>query len=284
MKARHVLATTPTATTDAASSENMRLEGKVALITGAAMGVCGEPMGIGGATAWLFAREGAKVALSDLNEDKGRRSADQLRDRGYSAIFVPLDVASEENWIRAVSQTVSAFGRLDILVNGAGNVIAGGIEDSTLEAWDSLMAVHAKGPFLGTKHAVPEMRKVGGGSIVNVSSIDGLHGTSMGAGYPAGKAASRLFSKSAALQYAQENIRVNSIHPGYVETPLSRTIANWPNGPTLEELKARRVSRVPMKREASPEELANAILYLASDDSSYVTGSELVVDGGFSAQ
>ena len=258
--------------------------GKVALITGAAMGVCGEPMGMGGATAWLFAQEGAKVALSDLNETMGQRSAEQLRDRGYSAIFVHLDVTSEENWIRAIRETVSAFGRLDILVNCAGNVVPGDIESSTVETWDSLMAVHAKGPFLGTKHAIPEMRKVGGGSIVNVSSIDGLVGTRIGAGYPAGKAASRLFSKSAAIQHAHENIRVNSVHPGYVETPLSRSIVDWPDGPTPDELRARRIDRVPMKREASPKELAYAILYLASDESSYVTGSELVVDGGFYAQ
>ena len=258
--------------------------GKVALITGAAMGVCGEPMGMGGATAWLFAQEGAKVTLSDLNETMGQRSAEQLRNRGHSAMFVHLDVTSEENWIRAIRETVSAFGRLDILVNCAGNVVPGDIESSTVETWDSLMAVHAKGPFLGTKHAIPEMRKVGGGSIVNVSSIDGLVGTRIGAGYPAGKAASRLFSKSAAIQHAHENIRVNSVHPGYVETPLSRSIVDWPDGPTPDEQRARRIDRVPMKREASPKELAYAILYLASDESSYVTGSELVVDGGFYAQ
>ena len=262
----------------------MRLGGKVALITGAAMGVCGEPMGMGGATAWLFAQEGAKVVLSDLNEAMGQRSAEQLRNQGYSAIYVNLDVTSEENWVRAIRETVSTFGRLDILVNCAGNVVPGDVETSTVEAWDSLMAVHAKGPFLGTKHAIPEMRKVGGGSIVNVSSIDGLVGTRIGAGYPAGKAASRLFSKSAALQYAKENIRVNSVHPGYVKTPLSKRILDWPNGPTPDELRTRRTERVPMKREASPMELAYAILYLASDESSYVTGSELVVDGGFSAQ
>ncbi len=241
-------------------------------------------MGMDGATAWLFAQEGAKVALSDLNETMGQRSAEQLRNWGYSAIFVHLDVTSEENWIRAIRETVSAFGRLDILVNCAGNVVPGDIESSTVETWDSLMAVHAKGPFLGTKHAIPEMRKVGGGSIVNVSSIDGLVGTRIGAGYPAGKAASRLFSKSAAIQHAHENIRVNSVHPGYVETPLSRSIVDWPDGPTPDELRARRIDRVPMKREASPKELAYAILYLASDESSYVTGSELVVDGGFYAQ
>ena len=247
------------------------------------MAVCGDPMGIGGATTWLFAREGAKVVLSDMNDDMGQRAADQLRDRGYSAIFVHLDVTSEPNWVSAIHETVSTFDRLDILVNSAGNVIEGTLEESTVEAWDSLMAVHAKGPFLGTKHAIPEMRKVGGGSIINVSSIDALTGINPGAGYPAGKAASRLFSKSAALQYARENIRVNSIHPGYVETPLSRTFVK-PGGLTLEELRARRISRVPLKREASPEELAHAILYLASDESSYVTGTELVVDGGFSAR
>ena len=262
----------------------MRLRGKVALITGAAMGVRGKPMGIGGATAWMFAREGAKVVLTDIDENMGQKSASQLRKQAYSAMFIRLDVTSETDWISAIQEAVTAFGRLDILVNSAGNVIEGTLEESTVETWDRLMAVHAKGPFLGTKHAIPEMRRVGGGSIVNVSSIDGLSGINPGAGYPAGKAASRLFSKSAAVQYAHENIRVNSVHPGYVRTPLSRTLTQRPNGPTVEELEARRIGRTPMGREASPCELAHAILFLASDDSSYVTGTELVVDGGVTAR
>ena len=155
----------------------MRLAGKVALVTGAAMGLKGERMGIGGATAWMFAREGAKVALCDVNEELGQTTASQIREEGHDATFVFLDVTSEQGWINAIQATVSAYGKLDILVNSAGNSIPGGIEETTVEVWDDLLAVHAKGPFLGTKHAIPEMRKVGGGSIINISSINGLTGS-----------------------------------------------------------------------------------------------------------
>ena len=262
----------------------MRLAGKVALVTGAAMGLKGARMGIGGATAWMFAREGAKVALCDVNEELGQTTASQIREEGHDATFVFLDVTSEQGWINAIQATVSAYGKLDILVNSAGNSIPGGIEETTVEVWDDLLAVHAKGPFLGTKHAIPEMRKVGGGSIINISSINGLTGSGASPGYTAGKGASRIFSKVAAVQYAKEKIRVNSVHPGYVETPLSRTRVGMPGGTTEEELASKRIAQTPMGREATPDELAYGILYLASDESSFVTGSELVIDGGFYAQ
>ena len=256
----------------------MRLEGKVALLTGSASALQGELMGFGGAAAWLFVREGAKVALSDINDEVGRRAVSELVDSGADAIYLHLDVTSEAQWKAAVQATISAFGRLDILVNNAGTGATYTVEETTEEVWDAQMAVHAKGMFLGTKHAIPEMRQVGGGSVINVSSINGLIGSPTSAAYHAAKGAVRLFTKAAAIQYAKDSIRVNSIHPGYAMTPLTREMFS-----DSDQL-AVRIARVPMGRAASAVEIANAILYLASDESSFVTGSELVVDGGVTAQ
>ncbi len=256
----------------------MRLEGKVALITGSASALQGELMGFGGAAAWLFVREGAKVALSDINDDIGRRAVSEIVDSGADAIYLHLDVTSEAQWKEAVQATISAFGRLDILVNNAGTGATYTVEETTEEVWDEQMAVHAKGTFLGTKHAIPEMRQVGGGSVINISSINGLIGSPTSTAYHAAKGAIRLFTKAAAIQYAKEGIRVNSIHPGYAMTPLTREMFSDPAQLGV------RIARVPMGRAASAVEIANAMLYLASDESSFVTGSEVVVDGGVTAQ
>ena len=256
----------------------MRLEGKVALITGSASALQGELMGFGGAAAWLFVREGAKVALSDINDEVGRRAVSELVDSGADAIYLHLDVTSEAQWKEAVKATISAFGRLDILVNNAGTGATYTVEETSEEVWDAQMAVHAKGMFLGTKHAIPKMRQAGGGSVINVSSINGLIGSPTSAAYHAAKGAVRLFTKAAAIQYAKDSIRVNSIHPGYAMTPLTREMFS-----DSDQL-AVRIARVSMGRAASAVEIANAILYLASDESSFVTGSEVVVDGGVTAQ
>ena len=259
----------------------MRLEGKVALITGAATGIKDEVMGFGGATAWLFAREGAKVVLTDVNDELGQKSASQIRESGGDALFVHLDVTEEQEWIDAIQITVSHFGRLDILVSNAGSGVVKGIEDTTVEEWDTDIAVHARGAFLGTKHAVPEMRKVGGGSIVNMSSIHGIVGGSGNApAYTAAKAAIRNFTKTAAIAYAKENIRANSIHPGNSLTP--RVLARYPDGKLPAAVTGRQ--EAPMGRLGRAEEIANGILFLASDESSFMTGAELVVDGGWLAQ
>ena len=199
----------------------MRLEGKIALITGAATGVRGELMGFGGATARLFVQEGAKVVLTDVNDQSGQKTADQIRAEGGEALYVHLDVTREEDWLNAIQVTIATYGKLDILVNNAGTGARHTVEDTTEEIWDSQMDVHAKGTFLGTKLAIPEMRKVGGGSIVNISSIYGIIGSPTSTAYHAAKGAIRLFTKSAAIQYAKENIRVNSVHPGYADTPLT---------------------------------------------------------------
>ena len=256
----------------------MRLEGKVALITGAAKGVKSELMGFGGASAWLFAQEGAQVVIADIDEETGQKTAALMRESGHEVQFVRLDVTKEEDWSQAVDATVSHFSRLDVLVNNAGNIARANVEDTTLEMWQVTMDVHATGVFLGTRAAIPEMRKVGGGSIINISSIQGLVGSSSSTAYHAAKGASRIFTKAAAVQYAGEGIRVNSVHPGFVLTPLTEKAFADP------AVINPRIEGVPMKRLGLVEEVANGILFLASDEASFVTGAELVIDGGFTAQ
>ena len=257
----------------------MRLEGKVALITGAAAGVDGDLMGFGGASARLFAQEGAKVVLTDIKDEMGQKTADQINELGGDVIFLPLDVTNEKGWIDVIAAAVSKYGKLDVLVNNAGTGARTTVEETTVEAWDGQMDVHAKGTFLGTKYAIPEMRKVDGGSIINVSSIYGLIGSPTSTAYHAAKGAIRLFTKSAAVQYAKENIRVNSVHPGYAHTPL--TDAGYSHEVGRAEWC---LERIPIGRLGNAYDIAYGILYLASDESSFVTGAELVIDGGTTAQ
>lgn len=256
----------------------MRLEGKVALISGAATGVRGQTMGFGGATAWLFARHGARVMLADIKDDLGEQTASQMRDDGFDATYVHLDVTNEQDWIRAIDAVVDAYGKLDVLVNNAGTSARTTVTETTEEIWDAQMDVHAKGVFLGTKHAIPQMRKAGGGSIINVSSMYGIIGSPTVTAYHAAKGASRIFTKAAAMQYAGENIRVNSVHPGYADTPLTEEYFSDP------ERRQWLIGRTPIGRLGKAEDIANGILYLASDESQWVTGSELVIDGGATAQ
>ena len=200
----------------------MRLEGKVALISGAASGVEGELMGFGGAAARMFCKEGARVVLGDINVENGERTAEQIRAAGGDARFVKLDVTNEQDWIDAVAATVSAYGKLDVLVNNAGTGARYTVEETTEEAWDAQSDVHAKGTFLGTKYAIPEMLKVGGGSIVNISSIYGLVGQPNVNRLPRGQGRHPAADPSrTAIQYAGDNIRANSVHPGYCHTPLT---------------------------------------------------------------
>ncbi|MCH7653731.1 MAG: glucose 1-dehydrogenase [Chloroflexi bacterium] len=250
----------------------MRLEGKVAFISGGARGM-------GAAEARLFASEGAKVAIGDILDDEGRKLEAQINETGGECVYLHLDVTSESEWSSVIQSVVARFGKLDIMVNNAGISAHGMIEDVTVEEWDRVMDVNAKGVFLGTKTAIPEMRKAGGGSIINISSQLGLVGTEMSSPqYQASKGAVRIFTKAAAVQYAGEGIRVNSIHPGPIETPMTAASSADP------EVKAKMISRIPMGRYGQPIEVAMAVLYLASDESSFVTGSEVVVDGGWTAQ
>ena len=256
----------------------MRLEGKVALISGAASGVAGELMGFGGAAARMFCREGARVILGDINTEGGERTAAQIRAAGGDAQFVKLDVTQEADWAAAVAAAIAAYGRLDILVNNAGTGARYTVEETTEAAWDGQMDVHAKGAFLGTKHAVPELLKAGGGAIVNISSIYGIVGSPTSTAYHAAKGAVRLLTKSAAIQYAGDNIRVNSIHPGYCHTPL--TDGSYQNERHFAWIN----ERIPIGRVGNADDIAHGIVFLASDEASFITGAELVIDGGTTAQ
>ncbi len=256
----------------------MRLNQKVALLTGAAAALKSEVMGFGGAAAHLFVREGAKVILTDIRDDLGERSAAALRAEGHDARYMHLDVTSEQNWAEVVEAVMVAHGRLDILFNNAGVAIPGKVENITVETWDRELGVHAKGVFLGTRAAIPAMRRGGGGSIINTSSVMGIVGSPTSPAYSAAKGAITLFTKSAALQYAKENIRINSVHPGYADTPL--TVGRFNDPAVREQL----IKRTPMGRLGTAMDIANGVLFLASDESSWVTGSELVIDGGMTAQ
>jgi NAD(P)-dependent dehydrogenase (short-subunit alcohol dehydrogenase family) len=256
----------------------MRLQGKVALLTGAAAAIPGELMGFGGAAAHLFVREGASVVLTDIRDELGERAAALLREGGAEARYKHLDVTSEGNWQRVVDDVMAEFGRLDILFNNAGVSYPRKVEDITTEIWERELGVHAKGVFLGTRTAIPAMRKGGGGSIVNTSSVMGIVGSPTSPAYSAAKGAITVFTKSAALQYARENIRINSVHPGYADTPLTEARFNDP------ETRAALIARTPMGRLGTAMDIANGVLFLASDESSWMTGSELVIDGGMTAQ
>jgi NAD(P)-dependent dehydrogenase (short-subunit alcohol dehydrogenase family) len=246
----------------------MRLASKVAIISGAASGM-------GAITARLLAKEGAKVVIADQLENEGRAVADSI---GTAARFEKLDVTDEESWAAVVAATQKAFGKLDILVNNAG--ISGSAEQDlySTPAWHRIMSVNATGVFLGTKYAVQSMIANGGGSIVNLSSIAGLIGSEgIHMAYNASKGAVRLMTKSTAVQHARDGIRANSVHPGVM--PPMRT-----SGRTADPLvRAQRMNVIPMRRPGESDEVANAILFLASDESSYITGTELVVDGGATA-
>jgi cyclopentanol dehydrogenase len=250
-----------------------RLDGKVALISGGARGQ-------GAAEARTFAREGARIVFGDVRDAEGKEVEGAIRAGGGDAVYVHLDVTSEADWRSAVRLATDRYGRLDILVNNAGIVIPRvPIEERTVDDWDRVMAVNARGVFLGTKHAIPAMRRAGGGSIVNISSIAGI-GQSLHQepAYAASKGAVRIFTKVTASQHARDGIRCNSVHPGPVDTDMFHSAFTDP------EAMRRRLERVPMRRMGTVDEVVSAVLYLASDESSYVSGAELVIDGGALAQ
>ena len=250
----------------------MRLVGKVALVSGGARGM-------GATEARLFAQEGAKVIIGDVLESEGQQTAAAIKASGGEALFVRLDVTSESNWQQVVETAVKQFGKLDILVNNAGISVKGRVEETTVEDWNRVMDINAKGVFLGTKAALPAMRRAGGGSIINISSQLGLVGVDNSSPqYQASKGAVRLLTKATAIQYAGEGIRVNSVHPGPIATPMTEARRADPDYYKLT------VSRIPLGRYGQPEDVAYGVLYLASDESSFVTGSELVIDGGWTAQ
>ena len=254
-----------------------RLEGKVAMITGGASG-------IGAASARLFSEHGAGVAIADLNDNLGRRVADEISAGGGSALYTHLDTASEDEWREAMAAVMDRFGRLDVMLNAAG--VSGRLPDGAtsppignadLGNWNHIMAVNATGVFLGTKYAIEPMLAVGGGSIINISSIYGIVGSVNNAAYHASKGAVRTFTKSAAAQYATQGIRVNSVHPGFVDTPMTQAVHDDPGRAQP------RLDQTPAGRFGQPVDIAFGCLFLASDESAWMTGSELVIDGGMTA-
>src|SRR5437899_4323565 len=246
----------------------MRLVGKVALISGGARGM-------GAAEARMFAREGAQVVIGDILEAEGRAAEADIKAKGGEAVFVRLDVTSEADWQKAVGLGQSRFGKLNVLVNNAG--IGGGsrIEDTTVEDWNRMMDINAKGVFLGTKAVIPAMRRAGGGSIVNISSQLGLVGTDNSSPqYQASKGAVRLLTKATAIQYAGEGIRANSVHPGPIVTAMTERRRADPAQRQL------MISRIPLGRHAEPDEVPYGVLYRASGEAALGTRSELVIAEG----
>ena len=247
-----------------------RLESKVALITGAALGM-------GRAHAKLFASEGAKVIVTDINEEAGRENVEAINKDGGEAIFLKHDVANQSDWKKVIDKSVETYGKVDILVNNAGILLSKSLEDTSVDEWDLVMNINLRGVFLGCREIIPAMNKAGGGSIVNISSIYGLIGAPDCAAYEASKGGVRLLTKAAAVDLIKHNIRVNSIHPGMIKTEMTKGLADIP------EAAAGIAAKVLLGRMAEPEEVSKAVLFLASDESSYVHGSELVVDGGYTA-
>ena len=249
-----------------------RLDGKVALISGGARGQ-------GAEEARLMAEEGAKVVFGDILDDLGKQVEAEITEAGRDATYVHLDVTRESEWQSAVATAVRKYGGLHVLVNNAGILIRKSIEETTEEEWDRIMAVNVKGVFLGTKHAIPAMRDSGGGSIVNISSTAGLVGSLEGSpSYTATKGAVRLFTKATAIQHAKDGIRCNSVHPGPIDTEMIRDTITDP------ERWAARLRRLPLGRVGTVADIAYGVLYLASDEASFVTGTELVIDGGTTAE
>ncbi len=252
----------------------MRLSGKVALVTGGAMG-------IGKAVAARFLREGAYVALSDLNQEQGREALDELHSAGH-VIFLPGDVAVEADARRMVEATVAAFDRLDVLVNNAGITLSATVTETREADWDRVLAVNLKGVYLVSKYAIPHLAAAGGGSIINLGSIAGFIGLNANAAYNASKGGVILLTKNMALDYADKRIRVNAVCPAMIMTPMLEGFIRLQPDP---QAYVKRVEQsTPLGRMGTAEEVAAAVAFLASDESSYITGSGLMVDGGYTAR
>ncbi|HMU89726.1 MAG: glucose 1-dehydrogenase [Pseudomonadales bacterium] len=253
-----------------------RLADKFALVTGGASG-------LGRAQSLTMAREGAAVAVTDLNIAGAEAVAAEIRAQGGRAIALPHDVADESSWQEVMGQTLNQFGRLSILVNNAGIAASVDAEEGSLADWRHLMSINLDGVFLGVKHGIRALKQSGGGSIINISSIMGLIGSPGSGAYNASKGGVRLLTKSAALYCAKAGygIRVNSVHPGFIDTPMIQRIMQ---GPQAEAARQNLIALHPIGRLGVPQDIANGVLFLASDESAFVTGSELVIDGGYTAQ
>lgn len=248
-----------------------RLSGKVALITGAGMGM-------GEVEAILFAKEGAKVIVTDINEEAGLDTVKKIEKAGHKAEFMKLDVRNESEWRQVMKSVLEKYGKLDVLVNNAGILLLKPLEETSEEEWKKVFHVNIMGVFFGCKHAVEGMKKAGGGSIINIASVYGIIGAPNSAAYEASKGAVRALTKAAAADFAKYKIRVNSVHPGLIDTPMTQDTIKDPE--KTKELLATTIMEHPGK----PEEVALPVLMLASDESSYMTGSELIIDGGYTAR
>ena len=240
--------------------------------------ISGGARGQGATEGQLFVDEGAKVVLADILDVEGEAAAAQIRENGGDASYVHLDVASEDDWRSAVEFTLQTYGRLDILINNAAIYKRTPIVDTDVEEWRQIMEINSTGVFLGTKHAIPAMQRSGGGSIINISSTAGLVGSGRGSAYGASKGSVRLFTKYTAIQHALDGIRANSIHPGPIDTEMIADNLATPEG------RAESEARVPLRRIGTVMDVAYGALFLASDESSYMTGAELVIDGGVTAR
>ena len=238
----------------------------------------GGAQGMGRTHSLLLAREGARIALTDINESAGKATVEEINQAGGEAVFFRHDVASSTDWQQVVVATIDRFGKIDVLVNNAGVLLLKPLEETSDDEWDRVFSINAKGTFLGCKHVLPGMKKAGGGSIINISSIYGLVGAPSAAAYEASKGAVRLLTKAAASDFAKFNIRVNSVHPGVIATDMTKDLLA-----SAETAKAALGTTI-LGRPARPEEVSAAVLFLASDDASFMTGSEMVVDGGYTAQ
>ena len=254
-----------------------RFEGKVALLTGSASSLRGQRMGFGGCTAWKMLEEGAKVVITDIQDDKGGAAAEQMRADGFDALYLHHDVVDESNWSRVVAQTLDAFGRLDILVNLAGMQDRGTLYEVDVDEWKRVMDISTTGILLGTRAVIPAMQDAGGGAIVNLSSMAGKFAGEYGSAYAMSRAGMLHFTRASAIQLAKFGIRANVVLPGWVHTPFTEHIYE------VDSERDWRSERVPLGRWGEPEEVANAVCFLASDEASYITGSELLVDGGVTA-
>ncbi|MGR3375985.1 SDR family NAD(P)-dependent oxidoreductase [Salipiger abyssi] len=247
-----------------------RVQGKSAIVTGAGSGM-------GQAHARALAREGAQVFATDVNEEGLAETLRLITEAGGTAKVRRHDVSKEEDWTAVVAETLDAFGKIDILVNNAGVYTVANAEDCTLDQWDFVMNINARGTFMGVRAVIPHMKAAGGGAIVNVSSNFAMVGRPGFSIYCASKGAVRLFTKAVAAEVAEDGIRVNSLHPGVIATPMTADLIATPEG--LDQL----LGGAPLRRAAEPEEIADAVLYLASDESRFMIGSELVIDGGYSS-
>ncbi|GLX67266.1 SDR family NAD(P)-dependent oxidoreductase [Paenibacillus glycanilyticus] len=251
----------------------MRLEGKVAVITGAGTG-------IGKSTALRFAKEGAKVVITDINEASVRQTADEIVQLGGEALALRHDVGSEDNWVQVVEEAVKTYGTIDVLFNNAGIYVIKPLFDTTVEDWNRLMNINVTSVFLGMKHVIPVMLKQQRGSVINASSIAGIGGSPNHVLYGASKGAVRTMTKDVAMEFATQGVRVNSIHPGYINTAM----VDYAAATTHRDKEALGQAVSPLGRVGNVDEVSNLVLFLASDESSYMTGTEMVIDGGAMAR